>query len=72
MQRIAGLVLIGVGVIGLIWGGITYVKDRDTVDLGVAELTVTDKDTVAIPPVASVIALIAGSALLIMGRRRTA
>ena len=72
MQRIAGLVLIAVGVVGLVWGGITYVKDRDTLDLGVAQITVTEKDSIPIPPLAGAVALIAGSALLFAGRRRTA
>jgi len=68
-MRILGLILVAVGVIGLAWGGITYVKDRDTLDLGVAEITVEDKETIPIPPVVGIVALIAGAALLIRGRR---
>lgn len=69
MRRFLGIALIAVGVIGVVWGGITYVKDRDTVDLGVAEVTVTERDSVPIPPIAAAIALIAGSVLLFTGRR---
>ncbi|MCB9465512.1 MAG: DUF3185 domain-containing protein [Candidatus Eisenbacteria bacterium] len=72
MKRMVGIALIAVGVIGIVWGGITYVKDRDTVDLGLAEVTVTEHDSVPIPPIASAIALIAGSVLLFTGRRQTA
>ncbi|MEZ4648381.1 MAG: hypothetical protein R3E97_06235 [Candidatus Eisenbacteria bacterium] len=72
MKRMLGVALIAVGVIGVVWGGITYVKDRDSVDLGVAEVTVTQEDSVPIPPIASAIALIAGSVLLFTGRRQTA
>lgn len=68
-MRILGLVLVIIGVLGLAWGGITYVKDRDSLDLGVAKVTVEDKETIPIPPVVGVIALVAGGALLI-GRRR--
>jgi hypothetical protein len=72
MRTILGVVLIAVGVVGLIWGGITYVKDRDTVDLGVAEITVQEKETVPIPPLVSGLALVAGTAVLLVGRRRVA
>lgn len=70
MRRMFGILLIATGVVGVVWGGITYVKDRDTVDLGVAEVTVTEEGSVPIPPLASVCALIAGTALLFTGRRR--
>lgn len=69
MKRILGIILVAVGIIGVVWGGISYVKDRDTVDLGIAEVTVTDRETVPIPPIAAAVALVAGSVLLLMGRR---
>lgn len=68
-MRILGVILIVIGVLGLAWGGITYVKDRDSLDLGIAEITVEDKETIPIPPIVGVIALVAGAALLIGGRR---
>ena len=33
-MRIVGIVLIILGAIGLIWGGITYTKRRDTINVG--------------------------------------
>ena len=39
MRTVIAVIMIAIGVIGLAWGGITYVKDRDTLDLGVAEIT---------------------------------
>jgi hypothetical protein len=68
-MRILGIVLVIVGIIGLAWGGITFVKDRDSVDLGVAKVTVEDKETIPIPPVAGAIAVIAGAAMLFSRRR---
>jgi hypothetical protein len=70
-MRLLGLLLIIVGAIGLLWGGITYVRDRDSVDLGIAEVTVEDKETIPIPPVAGVVALVVGAAILVSRRRLT-
>ncbi|MCA9727148.1 MAG: DUF3185 domain-containing protein [Candidatus Eisenbacteria bacterium] len=72
MRTVIGVILVAVGAIGLIWGGITYVKDRDTVDLGFAKVTAEQKDTIPLPPIASGIILAAGTSLLLIGRRRSA
>ncbi len=70
-MRTIGIVLIIVGAIGLIWGGVTYVKDRDTVDLGVAKIVTEEKGHVSIPPVFGVVSLVAGAALVALSSRRT-
>ena len=69
-MRLAGIVLIVLGVIGLIWGGITYTKRRDTVSVGPISASVQQKETFPISPLVSGIALIAGVGLLIAGGRR--
>lgn len=63
-----GVVLIVFGAIVLVMGGVSYVKDRDKVDLGVVKVTTEKKGF--IPPVAGVIILVAGVALLFAGRGR--
>jgi drug/metabolite transporter (DMT)-like permease len=70
-MRMIGIILIIVGVVSLIWGGITYVKDRDTVDLGVVKVTTEDKDRISIPPVLGVVALVAGGVLLGVSSRKS-
>ena len=72
MRTVIGLILVVLGAIGLVWGGITYVKDRDTVDLGIAEITTEEKDTIPLPPIVSGLLLVAGTSLLLVGRRRSA
>ena len=69
-MRTIGIILIIVGAIGLIWGGVTYVKDRDTVDLGVAKIVTEDKDRVSIPPAFGVVALVVGGALVVLSSQR--
>jgi hypothetical protein len=68
---LVGILLIIAGVIGLIWGGITYTKNRETVGIGPLEVTATEKETIPIGPIAGGIMLIAGVALVI-GTRRAA
>ncbi len=70
MLRIIGIVLIVGGVIGLAFGGITYGKRRDTVQVGPLSASVTQRDTLPITPVGAGIAVVAGIALLVAGSRR--
>ena len=64
---IIGTLLIVFGAIVLIVGGVSYVKDRDKVDLGVA--TVTTERRGFVPPWVGGVALLAGVVLLFAGRR---
>jgi hypothetical protein len=65
---IVGILLIVFGAIVLLMGGVSYVKDRDKVDLGIVKVTSERRGFV--PPVVGVIALVAGIALLFVGRGR--
>jgi hypothetical protein len=69
-MRTIGILLIIIGAIGLIWGGITYIKDRDTVDLGVATITTTKKGRIHIPPAVSGGALVLGGLLVGLSVRK--
>lgn len=64
---IVGILLIVFGAIVLVLKGVSYVKDKDTVDLGVA--TVTTERRGFIPPWVGGVAVIAGIVLLFAGRR---
>jgi len=69
-MRPAGIIavlLIVFGAIVLVLKGVSYVKDKDKVDLGVA--TVTTERRGFIPPWVGAVALVAGVVLLVAGRR---
>lgn len=66
---LVGIVCIIAGVIGLIYGGITYTKKRETVGIGPIEVTATEKETLPIGPIAGGILLIAGVALVVGTKR---
>jgi hypothetical protein len=66
---ILGLVLILLGIVGLIVGGFSYTKDKDTADLGPVDITVKQKEHVHIPPALAVVSLIGGALLVVAGSR---
>jgi hypothetical protein len=66
---LVGLILIVLGVIGVIYGGITYTKRRDTVGIGPIEVTATEKETIPISPIVGGVLLVAGIALVVGTRR---
>lgn len=69
--RIAGIVLIVIGLIGLIWGGISWTQERTVVDIGPLEARAQERETIPVPPIVGGIALVAGIVLLVVpGRRR--
>jgi hypothetical protein len=67
---IAGVLLIVLGLVGLVAGGLTYTKDKETADLGPVDITVKEKKHVAIPTGVAVAAVVGGVALLVAGSRR--
>ena len=71
-MRIAGIILIVLGIIGLAYGGITYTRRRDTVNVGPLSATVQQRETLPISPVLSGVCLLAGIGLLVAGGRRRA
>lgn len=68
--KIAAIVLIVAGVLGLAYGGFTYTKETHTADVGPIELSVKEKDTVNVPIWAGVGAIVIGGALLFVGSKK--
>ncbi len=62
--KIVAILLIAAGVIGLVYGGITYTKSTHNAKLGPLELSIKDKETVNIPVWAGVGAIVIGGILL--------
>jgi uncharacterized membrane protein len=65
---IIGVILIIAGAVVLAMKGISYTKDRDSVKIGGVELSKEDRGFV--PPVAGVIAIVAGIVLVAAGRKK--
>jgi hypothetical protein len=67
--KIAGIVLVAAGLLGLAFGGFTYTRDTHDTQIGPLELSVKDKEKVNIPVWAGVVAVVAGGAMLLVPRK---
>jgi len=65
---IIGVILIIAGIVVLAMKGLSYTKDRDAVKIGGVEIAKEDRGF--IPPVAGIIAVVAGVALVAAGRKK--
>lgn len=69
MTRTIGLILCVLGVIGLVWGGMTYTTREKVVDLGPIEITNEKKHTLPLPPIIGAVALIGGIVILVTSKQ---
>jgi UDP-N-acetylmuramyl pentapeptide phosphotransferase/UDP-N-acetylglucosamine-1-phosphate transferase len=68
--RIAGIVLIVLGLVGVLWGGFSWTREKTVVDLGPIQARAQERRTIPIPPLAGGIAIVAGVVLLVVPARR--
>ena len=68
--KIAGIVLIVAGVLGLVYGSFSYTKETHQAKVGPIELSVKDKETVNVPVWAGVGAIVIGGVLLLFGSKK--
>ena len=69
--KIAGILLIVAGVLGLVYGGFSYTKETHEAKLGPLELSVQEKQKVNVPVWAGVGAIVLGGGLLLLGSKKS-
>ena len=69
-MKIAGLVLIVLGVLALLYGGFTVIYPDEVVDVGPIEVSVDKKKSIPLPPILGAIALAGGIGLVVSGRKQ--
>jgi uncharacterized membrane protein HdeD (DUF308 family) len=69
-MRLAGIVLIVLGVLALAYGGITYTSRETIVDIGPIEATAERERSVPLPPVLGAAALVGGIVLVVVAGRK--
>lgn len=69
-MRIAGIILIVLGVVALAYGGISYTREEEILDIGPIEATAERRETIPLPPLLGGLALAGGVVLLIAGSRK--
>jgi drug/metabolite transporter (DMT)-like permease len=70
-MRILGVVLVVIGVLALVYQGFTYTTHKKVLDIGPIQATKEEHNTIPIPPILGVLALIGGVVILASDRRNT-
>ena len=70
MTNTLGMILIGLGLVGLAWGGFTYTTKEKVVDIGPIHATRDQTHNVPLPPIAGAVALIGGIAMVVTSKRQ--
>ena len=66
---VAGMVLIALGLVALVYQGITYTSHETVIDIGPLHATADRERTLPLPPVLGIAAVAGGVALMIAGVR---
>jgi len=64
-----GFILVALGVIALVYQGITYTTHKKVVDIGPIEATKEEHKTIPLPPILGVIALVGGIVIIARDRK---
>ena len=71
LMTLVGVALIVLGVIALVYQGITYTTREKVIDVGPLKATVDKERSIPLPPLAGVLAIAGGVVLVIVGGRRS-
>jgi drug/metabolite transporter (DMT)-like permease len=69
--KLIGILLIVFGVVALAVGGITYTSREKVLDIGPLKATADRQRTIPLSPIAGIVAIAAGAALVAVGSKRT-
>ncbi|MEP7362808.1 MAG: DUF3185 domain-containing protein [Acidobacteriota bacterium] len=69
-MKLAGLVLIVLGLVALVWQGFSYTTQKKVVDIGPIEVNKESTKHVPLSPIAGAVALIGGIALVAVGSKK--
>jgi hypothetical protein len=66
---LVGLLLVVLGLVGVVYGGITYTRNRQVARVGPIEVTTQEQRQIPISPILGGVAIVAGVALIVGVRR---
>jgi hypothetical protein len=66
-----GIALIALGLIALVYQGITYTSSEKVVDLGPLKITAQKEKTIPLPPILGGLALAGGIVLVVVAARKS-
>ena len=71
-MKLLGFVFVILGVLALVYGGISYNRERTVLDVGPFKATATEQKNIPLSPIAGGVALLGGIILLTLPRKRLA
>jgi uncharacterized membrane protein YidH (DUF202 family) len=71
-KTLIAVVLIAVGLVGLLYGGFTYTREKKLVDIGSVQVTRQEHNRIPLSPVVGGVIVVAGVWLLIAGTKTRA
>ncbi len=69
-MKLAGIILIIVGVIFLVYQGVTYTTTKKDVDLGPLQVQHQEEHSIPFPPIIGTVCVAGGVAALVLGPRK--
>ena len=67
-RNLIAVLLIVVGLLGVLFGGFTYTREKKVVDIGSVQITRQEHQRVPVSPIIGVVVLVSGVWLLMSGR----
>ena len=71
-MKVMGFILVVLGILALVYGGVSYSRQRTVVDVGPFKATATEQKNIPLSPIVGGIALLSGILLLVVPRKRLA
>ena len=69
-MKVMGFILVVLGLLALVYGGISYSRQRTVLDVGPFKATATEQKNIPLSPIVGGIALLGGILLLAVPRKR--
>jgi hypothetical protein len=67
-KNVIAVLLIVVGLVGLLYGGFTYTRQKKVVDIGSVQITRQEHERVPLSPIVGAVVLVSGVWLLLSGK----
>jgi hypothetical protein len=71
-MKIFGVILVVLGILALVYGGISYNRERTVLDVGPFKATASEQKNIPLSPIVGGIVLLGGILLLVVPRKRLA
>ena len=68
-MKVLGVVLVVLGILGLVYGGLSWTREKTVLDAGPIEVKTDQRESLPIPPIAGAL-LVIGGVVLVATRSR--